>query len=76
MTDFEQQQSSSGHDAVEKKIAALYDEPANEITAENTYIDSETGTIQFKNVLAARVAGRQCVSTRWAAGLVAPSLLP
>lgn len=40
------------HDDHEAKIAALYQDPANEITAENTYIDAETGTVQFNDTAA------------------------
>jgi hypothetical protein len=42
-------------DEKEAQIAALYQDPANEITAENTYIDSETGTIQLNDEAAIRL---------------------
>jgi hypothetical protein len=43
-------------DVIEKQIAALEQVPANEITTENTYIDSETGTIQFNDTAAIKLA--------------------
>lgn len=42
-------------DNIERKIAALGTEPANEINNENTYIDSETGTIQFNDTAAIKL---------------------
>jgi len=37
---------------IDQKIAGLETEKANEITTENTYIDSETGTVQFNDTAA------------------------
>jgi len=40
---------------LDTKIASLEQVPAAEITSENTYIDSETGTIQFNDVAAIKL---------------------
>src|SRR6266404_337136 len=40
---------------IDQKVAALSQEPANEITTENTYIDSETGTVQFNDTAAIKL---------------------
>src|SRR5277367_5315577 len=37
---------------IEQEINSLAQEPANEINETNTYIDSETGTIQFNDTAA------------------------
>jgi hypothetical protein len=41
---------------IDAKIAALAQDPANEINTENTYIDSETGTVQFNDTAAIKLA--------------------
>jgi hypothetical protein len=40
---------------IDQQVAALEQVPANEITTENTYIDSETGTILFNDVAAIKL---------------------
>ncbi|VVB52051.1 Uncharacterised protein [uncultured archaeon] len=40
---------------IDQKVEALYQEPAAEITTENTYIDAETGTIQFNDTAAIKL---------------------
>jgi hypothetical protein len=40
---------------IDQQIANLEQVPANEITTDNTYVDSETGTIQFNNTAAIKL---------------------
>lgn len=40
---------------IDQQIANLEQVPANEITTENTYVDSETGTIQFNDTAAIKL---------------------
>jgi hypothetical protein len=74
--------SSLEQTAHEKAIAALAQTPANEITNENTYIDSETGTIQFNNTAAIKLviddtntADNFININQWASGWTAADLL-
>src|SRR5580765_2279540 len=69
-------------DTIEKQVAALEQVPANEITTENTYIDSETGTIQFNDTAAiklclddAELADNFININQWASGWTMSDLL-
>ncbi len=69
-------------DVIEKQIAALEQVPANEITTENTYVDSQTGTIQFNDTAAiklvlddAEAADNFININQWASGWTMSDLL-
>jgi hypothetical protein len=74
--------SSLEYNKHEKAIAALYQEPSNEITNENTYIDSETATVQFNDTAAiklviddAETADNFININQWASGWTMADLL-
>lgn len=67
---------------IDQRVAALETEPANEITTENTYIDSETGTIQFNDTAAIKLvltdtetADNFVNTNQWASGWTMSDLL-
>src|SRR5271157_1642666 len=72
----------TGSDGTEKKIAALYETEANEINDENTYIDSDTGTVQMNDEASiklviddAEVADNFVNINQWASGWTMADLL-
>lgn len=67
---------------IDQQIASLETEKANEITTENTYIDSDTGTIQFNDTAAiklvldnAEMADNFININQWASGWTMSDLL-
>src|SRR5216683_3669417 len=67
---------------IDQKIAALEQVPDAEITTENTYIDSQTGTIQFNDTAAiklvldnAELADNFININQWASGWTMSDLL-
>ena len=74
--------SSLQQSAHDKAIAALAQTPANEITEENTYIDTDTGTIQFNDTAAIKLvidntamADNYMNINQWASGWTMADLL-
>lgn len=67
---------------IDVKIAGLAIQPAEQITADNTYIDSETGTIQFNDTAAIKLviddterADNYININQWASGWTLSDLL-
>src|SRR5271166_2285331 len=67
---------------IDQKIASLEQTPANEITTENTFIDSQTGTIQFNDTAAIKLvlddtesADNFINTNQWASGWTMSDLL-
>lgn len=67
---------------IDQQIAGLETEKANEITTENTYIDSETGTVQFNDTAAVKLVLEDAEAAdnfininQWASGWTMSDLL-
>jgi hypothetical protein len=74
--------SSLEQSAHDKAIAALAQTPANEITDENTYLDADTGTVQFNDTAAIKLvidntamADNYMNINQWASGWTMADLL-